>query len=210
MIRTAELKTADPAPTAPTRPGPRPHRGPHQRPRQGSCKGRCRGLPREAVRTMREAPGCRTRYPYRRAPSPRGGCGAAVSREHTAAQAQHHVAHDRGKRHCITWCIEANRDPAHQALDEILEETGLRLVDLSGLTAGPVLNLPTAMAVVGRSTRSSPTPISGVCGSTGSTSLTGGPTLPTATLGLTSRMASRCRGNLRSPQPRSRPDVSAN
>jgi 8-oxo-dGTP pyrophosphatase MutT (NUDIX family) len=53
-----------------------------------------------------------------------------------------HVAHDRGKWHCVTGYVEDGRPPMHQALDELHEETGLRLVDLSTLDEGPVLHLP--------------------------------------------------------------------
>lgn len=51
------------------------------------------------------------------------------------------VAHDQGKWHCVTGYIEAGHSAVQQAADELYEETGLRLVDLTSFTAGPVLAL---------------------------------------------------------------------
>lgn len=51
------------------------------------------------------------------------------------------VAHDGGKWHCVTGYVEENRQPLQQAIDELREETGLRLVDLVALDEGPVLLL---------------------------------------------------------------------
>ena len=56
------------------------------------------------------------------------------------------VAHDRGKWHCVTGYVEGNRPPIQQALDELHEETGLRLIDLTALDEGPVLLLPDEQA----------------------------------------------------------------
>jgi 8-oxo-dGTP pyrophosphatase MutT (NUDIX family) len=51
------------------------------------------------------------------------------------------VTHDQGKWHCITGYIETGRSAVLQAIDELFEETGLRLVDLISLEAGPVLSI---------------------------------------------------------------------
>lgn len=52
------------------------------------------------------------------------------------------VAHDPGKWHCVTGYVEDDCPPMQQALDELHEETGLRLIDLTALDEGPVLLLP--------------------------------------------------------------------
>lgn len=49
------------------------------------------------------------------------------------------VGHDSGLWHCITGFLEAETTPAEQALQELLEETGLQAKDLIGLRQGPVL-----------------------------------------------------------------------
>lgn len=51
------------------------------------------------------------------------------------------VAHDRGRWHCVTGYVEAGRTTIEQAIDELYEETGLRVVDLASLAAGPVLSI---------------------------------------------------------------------
>lgn len=51
------------------------------------------------------------------------------------------VSHDQGKWHCVTGYIETGRSAVQQAADELFEETGLRLVDLTSLEAGPVLSI---------------------------------------------------------------------
>lgn len=141
MIRTAELKTADPAPAPPTKP----------------ALARTSGLSRDVARPLAKdtAEDSSEKLSEGRAKHQDAGPAAPTDvtpRPVVAVVLQcrgnllllkrsYYVAHDRGKWHCITGYIEASRDPAHQALDEIFEETGLRLVDLSTLTAGPVLNL---------------------------------------------------------------------
>lgn len=52
------------------------------------------------------------------------------------------VAHDRGMWHCVTGYIDPGRTAMEQAIDELYEETGLRVVDLTSLTPGPVLEIP--------------------------------------------------------------------
>lgn len=54
------------------------------------------------------------------------------------------VSHDQGKWHCVTGYVEDNCLPVQQALDELYEETGLMLADLTALDEGPVLTLPDA------------------------------------------------------------------
>lgn len=51
------------------------------------------------------------------------------------------VASDAGQWHCITGFLEDAEAPLHGALRELLEETGLKGVDLVGLEEGPVLEL---------------------------------------------------------------------
>lgn len=51
------------------------------------------------------------------------------------------VTYDCGKWHCVTGYVEAGRQPVQQAIDELHEETGLRVVDLTGFAQGPVLSL---------------------------------------------------------------------
>jgi 8-oxo-dGTP pyrophosphatase MutT (NUDIX family) len=47
--------------------------------------------------------------------------------------------HDRGLWHCITGYLEPGVSPKQQALEEILEETGLSAANLLDLRAGPDL-----------------------------------------------------------------------
>lgn len=51
------------------------------------------------------------------------------------------VRHDKGRWHCVTGYLEAGATPQQQALEELYEETGLQLVDLSQLDAGETLTL---------------------------------------------------------------------
>lgn len=51
------------------------------------------------------------------------------------------VRHDRGRWHCITGYVEPHHSPDQQALEELVEETGLRVIDITGLYRGDVLNL---------------------------------------------------------------------
>jgi 8-oxo-dGTP pyrophosphatase MutT (NUDIX family) len=53
-----------------------------------------------------------------------------------------HVRHDAGAWHCITGYVDPGRSPLQQAVEELWEETGLRVTDLHRLVAGPVLDLP--------------------------------------------------------------------
>lgn len=63
-------------------------------------------------------------------------------REHVLLlKRSHEVAHDGGKWHCVTGYVEESRQPIQQAVDELHEETGLRLVDLTALDEGPLLHL---------------------------------------------------------------------
>lgn len=55
-----------------------------------------------------------------------------------------HVHHDAGAWHCITGYVDPGRSPLQQAVEELWEETGLRVTDLESLDAGPVLDLPDA------------------------------------------------------------------
>lgn len=77
------------------------------------------------------------------APTPRRVVAVVVEwREHMLLlKRSRQVTHDCGKWHCVTGYVEAGRHPVQQAIDELHEETGLRLVDLTGLTEGPVLSL---------------------------------------------------------------------
>lgn len=51
------------------------------------------------------------------------------------------VGHDRGRWHCVTGYLESGMSPQEQALTEVFEETGLRLVDLNDLQPGRTLVL---------------------------------------------------------------------
>lgn len=51
------------------------------------------------------------------------------------------VQHDKGRWHCVTGYLEAGTTPQQQALEELFEETGLQLVDLSDFHAGQTLRL---------------------------------------------------------------------
>lgn len=53
----------------------------------------------------------------------------------------HTVGHDQGRWHCITGYLEDGRSPEEQALDELMEETGLRVPDLTGFSRGRPLLL---------------------------------------------------------------------
>jgi 8-oxo-dGTP pyrophosphatase MutT (NUDIX family) len=50
-----------------------------------------------------------------------------------------HLHHDRGLWHCITGYLEPGVTPKQQALDELLEETGIHPTNLLDLRAGPDL-----------------------------------------------------------------------
>lgn len=52
------------------------------------------------------------------------------------------VGSDRGRWHCVTGHLPAQRLPASQALVEVFEETGLTRADLTSMVPGPVLRLP--------------------------------------------------------------------
>jgi 8-oxo-dGTP pyrophosphatase MutT (NUDIX family) len=49
------------------------------------------------------------------------------------------LGHDKGQWHCITGYVESGASPKQQALEELLEETGLRATNLLDLRAGPAL-----------------------------------------------------------------------
>lgn len=51
------------------------------------------------------------------------------------------VHHDCGRWHCITGYVEPHHSPDQQALEELTEETGLRVIDIQGLYRGDVLHL---------------------------------------------------------------------
>lgn len=51
------------------------------------------------------------------------------------------VGHDRGRWHCVTGYLESGASPREQALQELLEETGLTDADLLDLGAGEELAL---------------------------------------------------------------------
>lgn len=51
------------------------------------------------------------------------------------------VTHDQGRWHCITGYLESGSAPAHQALLELQEETGLGVADLESFGPGEVLTL---------------------------------------------------------------------
>ena len=51
------------------------------------------------------------------------------------------VHHDTGMWHCVTGYLEASSSPRQQAVQEILEETGLAPSDLRGFAEGPVIDL---------------------------------------------------------------------
>ncbi len=53
----------------------------------------------------------------------------------------HSLHHDRGRWHCITGYIEPEASPREQALQELLEETGIRDADLVEFKPGAVLSL---------------------------------------------------------------------
>jgi 8-oxo-dGTP pyrophosphatase MutT (NUDIX family) len=50
-----------------------------------------------------------------------------------------YLDHDRGLWHCITGYLEPGASPKQQALEELLEETGLHAASLVALRAGPIL-----------------------------------------------------------------------
>lgn len=52
------------------------------------------------------------------------------------------VEHDAGAWHCITGYLDPGHSPLQQAAEELWEETGLAIVKLERLAAGPVLRLP--------------------------------------------------------------------
>lgn len=52
-----------------------------------------------------------------------------------------HLHHDRGLWHCVTGYLEPGVTPKQQALDELLEETGIHPTNLLDLRAGPDLAL---------------------------------------------------------------------
>lgn len=52
------------------------------------------------------------------------------------------VHHDQGRWHCVTGYLEPGHTPLQQAMEELFEETGLRLVDLVALAPGRVLTIP--------------------------------------------------------------------
>lgn len=83
----------------------------------------------------------RTARPF--PPTPRPIVAVVVEwREHMLLlKRSREVAHDCGKWHCVTGYVEAGRHLVQQAIDELHEETGLRLADLTALTEGPVLRL---------------------------------------------------------------------
>ncbi|MEU8867282.1 NUDIX domain-containing protein [Streptomyces umbrinus] len=51
------------------------------------------------------------------------------------------VAHDSGRWHCITGYIDPGNSPEQQAIQELLEETGLHAADLVDLESGRTLQL---------------------------------------------------------------------
>lgn len=51
------------------------------------------------------------------------------------------LPHDGGRWHCITGFVEAGVRPSEQALDELLEETGLRPEDIVSLPPGHELTI---------------------------------------------------------------------
>jgi 8-oxo-dGTP pyrophosphatase MutT (NUDIX family) len=54
------------------------------------------------------------------------------------------VRYDAGAWHCITGYLDPGRSSLQQAAEELWEETGLGIVNLERLEAGPVLRLPDA------------------------------------------------------------------
>jgi ADP-ribose pyrophosphatase YjhB (NUDIX family) len=52
-----------------------------------------------------------------------------------------HLAHDRGRWHCVTGYVDPSATPKEQAFRELLEETGLTTGDLLELRQGPALLL---------------------------------------------------------------------
>lgn len=55
-----------------------------------------------------------------------------------------HVDHDRGLWHCVTGYVEPGVTPLEQAFAELLEETGLGVIDLEAFVEGDVLELTDA------------------------------------------------------------------